>query len=60
MTGASTGALAARERDHDPDMMRAMLLGGMATIGEPIIEDREPAPVVILPLTPTVDDGEPS
>ena len=44
-----------------PTCCRAMLLGGAAAAAAAaamIIEDREPAPVVILPVTPTVErDG---
>ncbi|HEX7246882.1 MAG TPA: hypothetical protein VF351_02145 [Actinomycetota bacterium] len=39
----------------DPDVLRSMLQGEPA---DAIIEDREPAPVVILPLTPTIDHDE--
>jgi len=57
-TNAGRGSALIDSATNDPDMLKAMLLGGMATSGEAIIEDREPAPVVILPLTPTIDHDE--
>jgi hypothetical protein len=57
-TTAGRGPALIESATSDPDMLNAMLLGGMATSGEAIIEDREPAPVVILPLTPTIDHDE--
>ena len=59
---SGSGAALLDRAANDPDVLRAMLLGGAAAAAaaadEPIIEDREPAPVVILPVTPTVErDG---
>ncbi|MGZ8630647.1 MAG: hypothetical protein ACXWZF_06720, partial [Actinomycetota bacterium] len=54
-SSAGGGAALLDRAANDPDVLRAMLLGGMATVDEPIIEDREPAPVVILPVTPAID-----
>jgi hypothetical protein len=56
-TGSGRGSELLENAANDPEVLRAMLLGGVRA-GEPIIEDREPAPVVILPLTPTIDHGE--
>ena len=58
---SGSGAALLDRAANDPDVLRAMLLGGAAAAAaaadEPI-EDREPAPVVILPVTPTVErDG---
>jgi hypothetical protein len=57
-TMAGRGAALLERAANDPDVLRAMLLGGMTATDEPIIEDREPAPVVILPLTPTIDHDD--
>ncbi|MEX1262767.1 MAG: hypothetical protein WEE66_02335 [Actinomycetota bacterium] len=60
-TGVAAGGRGAALLDraaNDPDMLRAMLLGGLSAVDDAIIEDREPAPVVILPLTPTIDHSE--
>ncbi|HVF09017.1 MAG TPA: hypothetical protein VNC60_10610, partial [Actinomycetota bacterium] len=40
----------------DPDVLRSMLRASRPD--DAIIEDREPAPVVILPLTPSIDHDE--
>jgi hypothetical protein len=55
---ASRGAALLDRATHDPATLNAMLLGGMPEVDEAIIEDRDPAPVVILPLTPTVDHSD--
>jgi hypothetical protein len=57
-TGSGHGPTLLERAANDPDLLRAMLLGGMIASDEPIIEDRENAPVVILPLTPTIDHDE--
>jgi hypothetical protein len=57
-TGSGHGPTLLERAANDPDLLRAMLLGGMVVSDEPIIEDRENAPVVILPLTPTIDHDE--
>ena len=57
-TGSGHGPTLLERAANDPDLLRAMLLGGMVATDEPIIEDRENAPVVILPLTPTIDHDE--
>jgi uncharacterized membrane protein YgcG len=57
-TGSGHGSTLLERAANDPDLLRAMLLGGMVASDEPIIEDRENAPVVILPLTPTIDHDE--
>ena len=57
-TGSGHGAALLERAANDPDLLRAMLLGGMVASDEPIIEDRENAPVVILPLTPTIAHDE--
>ncbi|HEY7763294.1 MAG TPA: hypothetical protein VIC52_09820, partial [Actinomycetota bacterium] len=57
-TMAGRGAALLESAANDPDVLRAMLLGGMTATDEPIIDDREPAPVVILPLTPTIDHDD--
>lgn len=49
------GAALLDQAANDPDVLQSMLRGESA---EAIIEDREPAPVVILPLTPTIDHDE--
>ena len=54
----SRGAALLDRAANDPDMLRAMLLGGLSGVDEPIIEDREPAPVVILPFTQSIDHDE--
>ena len=55
---AGRGAALLDRVTNDPDKLHELLLGGRQAIEGPIIEDREPAPVVILPLTPTVDHSE--
>ena len=57
-TGSGHGPTLLERAANDPDLLRAMLLGGMVASDEPIIEDRDDAPVVILPLTPTIDHDE--
>jgi hypothetical protein len=56
-TASERGAALLESAVNDPDMLDAMLLGS-ASLDDLIIEDREPAPVVILPLSPTIDHGE--
>ena len=56
VASAGRGAAMLERAANDPDMLRAMLLGGMVPAAEPIIQDREPvAPLVILPVTPTIE-----
>nr|MBA3765345.1 hypothetical protein [Actinomycetota bacterium] len=55
---AGRGAALLDRAIHEPFMLDAMLSDGLSAIDGPIIEDREPAPVVILPLTPTIDHSE--
>ncbi|MDH5313610.1 MAG: hypothetical protein OEW66_07185 [Actinomycetota bacterium] len=57
-TGTGQGPDLLETATNDPDMLRALLLGGATRADELIIEDREPAPVVILPLTPTIEHDE--
>ena len=57
-SAAGRGAALLDRVTNDPDKLHELLLGGKRAIDEPIIEDREPAPVVILPLTPTIDHSE--
>ncbi len=57
-SAAGRGAALLDRVTNDPDKLHELLLGGRRAIDEPIIEDREPAPVVILPLTPTIDHSE--
>ena len=58
-TGSGRGPSLLEGATNDPAILGAMLLGGVPPSSDQlIIEDREPAPVVILPLTPTIDHDE--
>ncbi len=52
------GAGTPRAGANDPDKLHALLLGASARSTNPSSKTGRPAPVVILPLTPTIDHSE--
>lgn len=55
-TAMGRGAALLDRAANDPEVLRSMLRAPRPD--DAIIEDREPAPVVILPLTPSIDHDE--